>query len=196
MVLSGGQDDGSPLCTSRSTLLIDGSRPVTDASFGSSGGGGGRGVGSLSSNILLTDNTTPNSRVDLFGDQAPMGLPSPMMKFRCASGPADHPLTRAYEERLLLARRRERTPPPAVREAPSASLNSVSDEIVGDIVVPDPEPVRWLNGGCRYRFPMSDEDYTDGEQNSFVATTRGIVWQVDKLLSGHIPKERCQWPVQ
>ena len=152
----------SPLNHSWSLMSNDTHMECTTLSFISGVAGSGR-----------SDNTTSNSRVDLFGDQAPMGLPSPMMKFRCASGPADHPLTRAYEERLLLARRRERTPPPAVREAPSASLNSVSDEIVGDIVVPDPEPVRWLNGGCRYRFPMSDEDYTDGEQNSFVATTTG-----------------------
>ena len=114
----------SPLNHSWSLMSNDTHMECTTLSFISGVAGSGR-----------SDNTTSNSRVDLFGDQAPMGLPSPMMKLRCASGPADHPLTRVYEERLLLARRRERTPPPTATVLQSQSFShSTENEILGETV--------------------------------------------------------------
>ena len=144
----------SPLSELQSSNL-PGTTEVALTSFSNSGGGTG--------STIPSENTTSGSRVDLMGDQSD-SLPSPLMRFQCTSGPNDYPLTPAYAERLLQARRRDHTPPPPQRWYLSMSPSSTENEIMGDlssgqprsqvIIVPSPlstsEAYPGKNRGCAF----------------------------------------------
>jgi hypothetical protein len=149
IVLS-GLHDGSPLCSSQ-TLPIDGSRPVTDASFGSGMDGGVDSRGSSAQGSY-----TPTSKVDLFSDQT-AGLPSPLMKL------TELPLSNGTGTPTSF-RHRERTPPPTQRGHSQSFSRSTEHEIIGDII---PDTDLALFPSVRLR------SYTDEEQSSCVATTTG-----------------------
>lgn len=158
IVLS-GLDDGSPLCATSQSLPIDGSRPITDASFGS----GYEGIGRAGSGGFTTTTTpsanTPTSRVDLFSDYTAC-LPSPMMKL-ATSAPATP----------IPSRRRERTPPPTRKiYSQSFSHSQEDNEIIGDMVPDTPATVALFPFA---RLRCFQVHYTDEEQSSCIATTTG-----------------------
>lgn len=127
-----------------------------------------RAVGSgRSSNSTAITPTT--SKVDLFGEPT---LPSPLMKLRM--------LALVNNERPLLERRKERTPPPTKRQELSRSY-STEDEIIGEIITDLVVPEIFGDGGydsersgLRYdRGPSHWFTMSDTDDDSFVATTTG-----------------------